>query len=360
MLKISDLTKYFAAFSEAELKEGLSTAYALKNFFEGFFSDDEVLQDKHLQLFVRHALCYPHWQKNSKLFSAELRSLLEQFCLHTGTSLELNSFRWPEEHQCLEIERLSDWTDAIHEHLRSSRRSDEFRLFFDESQQRLIALILQPHMGYEVLVFDRKFFLNLGRLEPLRPPLQLNYGSDLELIESEPQQIDLGTYSLAHFRVVDGTAWGRTSHGYLFEPKDTFAGLRIAESQKLFFALKRIEQFFIAKESDPFYQRLCRDLENCARGMRLDPQTFWPQARATLDMTERVLETVFIGDKLLTLLLRDLQYCISDKQTEIHRVHPSEEQLAVEIPQTPSTPEVAAVTSKEKSWLKKSWFDLTN
>lgn len=360
MLKISDLTKYFTAFSPDELKEGLSTAYALKNFLDGFFSDDEVLQDRHVQQFVRHALCYPHWQKNSKLFSAELRSILEQFCLHAGSSLELTSFRWPDEHQFLEIERLSDWTDAIHENLRSSRHSDEFRLFFDEPQQRLIALIQLPHVGYEVLVFDRKFYLNLGRLEPLRPPLRLFYGSDLELVESERQNLDLGTYTIGSFSLVEGTVWGRSLHGYLFEPKDMFAGMKISECQKLFFGLKRIEQFFVAKESDPFYQRLCRDLENCARGMRLDPQTFWPQARSTLNMTERVLEAVFIGDKLLTLLLRDLQYCISDKQTEIHRVHPAEEPLPLEMPQAPSTPEVAAVTSKEKSWLKKSWFDLTN
>jgi hypothetical protein len=185
-------------------------------------------------------------------------------------------------------------------------RGEKFRLISD-GQKRIHAVILFPEGQVRVRTFDRKMTIRKGFLEPLKMDLSLAYDSKLTLSEAIPHKIELGPYTCAQFEVVDGQIIGSAVRGYLFQKYQDFRGGLIAEHSKLFFSIKRQEQFFVDRQTDGYYQGLADSIERTANMIKLGHPDGLTKAPALIVQVESALEQVFIGDKLLTLLVRDLQ-----------------------------------------------------
>src|SRR5690606_26777183 len=82
------------------------------------------------------------------------------------------------------------------------------------------------------------------------------------------------------------------------------------EVPKLHLPIRRYEQFFIDRRSDSEYQSLVQKIERT----RALVQARDPEARkwapTILSQAETALEQVYTGDRLLSLLIRDLKHSL--------------------------------------------------
>ncbi|HEY8271007.1 MAG TPA: hypothetical protein VIG33_08965, partial [Pseudobdellovibrionaceae bacterium] len=159
-----------------------------------------------------------------------------------------------------------------------------------------------------VRVFDKKFTIRDGHLEPLRKDLALYYTGNLELSPEHKQKIEVAPYITAEFRVKNDKVHGTLLRGYVYQKLLEFKGESLKEQTRLLYPIKRIEQFFVDRRTDPYYQDLISQLERTLALIQQGDREALNWSSMILNQAETALENVFTGDKLLTLLVRDLRH----------------------------------------------------
>ena len=94
--------------------------------------------------------------------------------------------------------------------------------------------------------------------------------------------------------------------------------------ERLFLYLQKLQSFFLKKEVHPYYQQLIEKLEKTIRSLKMNQKLKTPAAAATqkpiLELESQVrsaLEMVFIGDRLLGLLLRDVHNLLGNHEWQL-------------------------------------------
>ncbi len=125
----------------------------------------------------------------------------------------------------------------------------------------MVAIILRADKTLEVRTFDRKFTIRKGSLEPLRKDLALYYTAKLDLSPLHMQKLRLLPYMTAQFRVTGDKVTGVLLRGYVYQKLLRIKNAPHARTKRLLFPIKRLEQFFIDRRTDPYYQELVSELE---------------------------------------------------------------------------------------------------
>lgn len=313
MPTIGQLLKYLTILNP----QGHPVRMALYNYMTNLQRSEQPLTAEVLNTFFNHALEYPHWSQDRKNFGHEISQIIEQLLQNVGenTSLDLASITWPEQMQIIDLENFADFTETIHAFLTKAYSSGEkFRLVSDQ-QKKLVAVILHPDGKIQVRVFDRKMTIRDGQLQPLKLDISLTYQSGLELYEGLPQKLDLGSYTYAQFESVGDQVVGTAVRGYLFQKYQDFRGGSLRENLKLFYPIKRLEQYFVDRRTDTFYLELMEAIETTSNLLKMRDPSALENTPAILAHAEAAYEQVFVGDKLLGLLIRDLQNLWHNKQT---------------------------------------------
>jgi hypothetical protein len=107
----------------------------------------------------------------------------------------------------------------------------------------------------------------------------------------------------------DGLA-GAVFRGHSFQLQHSFIQAQASQLPNLFWALKRAEQHFLSRESDPFYQNLLTTIEAATLSIRIGEVGSTEKGVDAMAQAQNALESVFVGDKLLALLIRDLQHTL--------------------------------------------------
>lgn len=301
MQKISEITKVLSGLNP----QGHPARLALLNYLNTVPMGNVPFDASVLQGFVAYCLDYPHWQQNKSELAREIRSILFLLGEQGTLDLTLSDMKLPDQIQVLEIQNDADFMDALQVYLRATMKNVEFRLVAD--QKKAFALILHKDRTFEVRKYDRKFIIQNGQLEPLRQDLTLHYRADLELCEKSLQCIEVAPFVSVYFRGSVDQASGVAVRGFLCQKNWEFREQPLQSFPKLFLSLKHIEQFFISRESDAFYQGLVAEIEQSLTLLRLKDQTGAMQATQVLLQAQTCFESVFTGDKLLGLLVRDLE-----------------------------------------------------
>ena len=309
---------------------------------------DQLLTPEILNNFFQDALEYPHWQQNRRALADEIRRLVESLCKHEEVLFDFSEVLWPTLIEVIEIQNLKNWVDAVNAFLTSQCRGGErFRIVHDEALQRLIAIVLFPQGHLQIREFTKKFFIREGQLAPLREDLLLHFTQDLELEEDCVQKISTGSFTSTRFILRNQKLFGATVRGLSFQTQHSLEGQEMAEVAKLFYTIKRLEQHFVKRDSNPFYLQTIESLEHCIRMLRLKDEEFIRKAPEILAQSQNAHDYVFVGDKLLGLLLRDLQHTMSEPS------NPKSEALTTAVKQ-----------KEEIAWNPKNqpvpWSDLTN
>jgi hypothetical protein len=307
MLKVGQLLKFVSDLNP----QNTPTRLSFFNFLRGFPQPEDSLTPELIEMFFTSCMDYPHWASNKAQLSGEIRFLLENFNGLYQQKFELNKVRFPETMQIIEIEQNNDLIDAAGSYIKAQcGEKDRFRILPD--QKKVVAIVLREDKSLEVRCFDRKFTIREGVLEPLRTDLVLFYTPELELSPFHTHKIEVAPYITAQFHIKDGKVTGTLLRGYVYQKLAELKNTPLSEQPRLLFPIKRLEQFFVDRRTDPYYQDLVSELERtCALVQQGDVEAHkWATIAAT--KTETALENVFLGDKLLGLLLRDLRHAMGE------------------------------------------------
>ncbi len=305
-MKISHLLKYIADLNPQNTPARL----AFYNFLRHFqFATDE-LTPQVLNTFFSHTLEYPHWETNKIPLSKEVQLLMESFARFHKLDFDFSSVRFPQNVQLIELLSFNDLLEVTSQYARSiTSEEDKFRIIPDQGR-KVILVTLKADQSVDVAVFDKKFVIRNGQLEPLRVDLKLSYDSNLELKENKLHILEIAPYLMAQFTIKGGRPQGALLRGYVFQKYQELNDLFMEEQIKLFLPLKRLEQIFIDKQSDPYYLNLIGQLSEAPTHLRQGDLASEKIARRVLDRAELAYKEIFIGDKMLAGLIKDLRHQI--------------------------------------------------
>lgn len=341
MLKVGEFLKFLSEINPQLTPVRLS----FYNYLSHFHDQNATLTSEDLENFFFHSLEYAHWQQNKNQMSQEIQTLIQSFCANHHIDAKFNDIKWPSETQIIEIDSMNDFIDAIQCYLTFSLKDGEkFRLTVDQNK-KIIAIVLNRDQSITVRHFDRKFTVRHGQLEPLRKNLTLHYTADLELDAEKMQRIEVAPFVIAQFKLSAEGLDGSLVRGYICQKFFDLKGKNLTVYPKLFYSIKRIEQYFVDRQSDPFYQETVSALERSVGLVKIgDPEAI----QTSMDIMARAqnaLEYVFTGDKLLTLLIRDLQHTLTTRKSST---------AVVAAPMTSSQSGQRSTYEAENTWTKKS------
>lgn len=305
MANVGDFLKFLSA-PQYQLSPIVLT---LRNFFQFLYRSDEPLQADSIQSFFDNAMAFPHWQQNKRELHDECDEILRAYSSAVGDDTLIQDVDWPDAIQIVEVEKPSIALEIHHNFwtFRYPKGTGQFRIF-ELDEGRFATLIMKADRSLELHQSSSKFLIRNGNLEPIHRDLILRYSSDLELRTDCMQALEVAPYSLARFQYQDQRVQGNIVRGYVFQHVQNLHGQSLEAHPRLFFALKRLESLFVRKESDPFYNQIVENLERLLHWIRLGEPVNVIEVHEQHLRAQTALEEVFRGDKMLTLLLRDLEH----------------------------------------------------
>lgn len=308
MLKVGQLIKFVAQLNP----QNTPTRLSFYNFLNGFPHPEEELSADLIEMFFAYCMDYPHWASNKQQVGHEVQFLLEHFNSFYQQKFDLSSVRFPQTQQLIEIEHVSDLLGLVSAHIKTlCGENDKFRVLPDQNK-RAVAIILRADKSLEIRTFDRKFVIRDGKMEPLRKDLVLYYTPALELSPDHTHKLEVAPYITGQFTILNDRVTGSLLRGYVFQKLQELKNEPLQEQTRLLFPIKRLEQFFVDRRSDPYYQDLIAQLERTAALAQQGDQEAVKWANVVLSKAETALDNVFMGDKLMTLLVRDLRHAVGD------------------------------------------------
>jgi len=262
-----------------------------------------------LNRFYRECLVYPHWQQNKSRLKEQTRQLLTSIQQAHLWDLELEKVQWVDEVQVITLERWQDRKEVIERHFKQKLYHQQpIEIRFINDQRRLMAIIFnKSNQQIHMYGIEDKFILNQGLLEPLTGLSGLRFDQELNLIEGGWFTLELGSFILSKFRTIKGLYDYRATRGYLFQKFQSFTKAPLETIPKLFYPLKRLENYFIKKESNPYYVGLSQELERTIELLRMREPLDKGYITDLIIRVRNAIEYVFVSDKLLHLYIKELE-----------------------------------------------------
>lgn len=290
---------------------------ALYNYIKSFHNPEESLSPNFFEVFFCHMMDYPHWYSNKSHLGHEISLLLKNFNGFYQNKLQLSEIKQPESLQIFEVESQSDCKDLLHEYL-ISQFGSKAQIQLQMDQKKWIAFVLSDNHRLHVFQLDKKFVIRNRQLEPLRKNLGLEYDANLELVNDKKFIFEISPHHLIQFQIKNEKVSGCITRGYMFQKIQDFTDLKIHEIPRLFWPLKRAEQFFLTRDSDPFYQDLTKKLYDITQGLWEKNSESWQNYMSLLlSQSDSALENVYIGDKPLEDLILKVRQILTSEKSEI-------------------------------------------
>lgn len=313
MAHVTSLAQHILSLEPDKDAARLSFYHYLKNLCAA----NDLVNAELLNRFYFRALTFAHWQGSKAHLFNEVSALLQHFQDANQESLPLDGIVSADDLQIVPIESPRNFELILEKHLTASRAPyDQFRILpVSESAGhfpgQFIAVTLRRDRGLRVAVFPTIAMIINGELSPLCQDFTLHYGSDLSLIPGVPQEIDLGQHAAAHFQVTTEGIFGTVVRGYTFQKYAALEGGGLHKYPVLFYPLKRLEQFFVDRKSDPMYIELTNLLEKSLELMNQRHPEAMKFATAALERGKLALEYIFPDDRLVRLLINNLEKTVA-------------------------------------------------
>lgn len=303
-MKISQVLKFIGDLNPQNTPARL----AFYNFLRHFQLPTDELSPDILNRFFCHALEYPHWQTNKAQLGKEIQAIIENYSRFYHSDFDFEAVRFPNQCQIVELENYQDLLDAVRIYGRSiTSESDKLRVI-PEAGRRAVLVVLHEDGSLTARVFDKKFTVRGGMLEPLRTDMALHYDSNLELKEGNINCIEIAPYLMGQFAIQDGRPHGNLIRGYVFQKFLEVKDLPLEDQSRLFISIKRLEQLFFDRETDPYYQEIVRELGRTPGQLLAGGVEVEKKAEAILERAELAFSEIFIGDKTLALLIKEVRH----------------------------------------------------
>ncbi len=290
---------------------------------------NELVTADLINQFYFRALSFGHWQSNKVSLFRETESLLQHFQNSNGSSLDLEGLVRQRDLQIIATENLSDLEIVVRNNLEKTVTPGERIRVLRDGETRVISIALQVDQSVKVTTYPRAMILNHGTLSPIPSAMTLFYTPDLRLMPSVSQQIEVGPHASARFRSGPQGLVGLFVRGYTFQKYGLIEGGGLNRYPLLFYPLKRLEQFFIDRGTDPMYVDLIATAEQTIDLLAHSPTGENIRlAQAALERGRLALEHIFPDDSFVRLLINKLEKSLALLQVPSHspQVQPTHEQ----------------------------------
>jgi hypothetical protein len=285
----------------------------LYHYLRNLCDPAEPIHAELLNRFFCRALTFSHWQENKVQLFQEVLLILQHFqefqeaASHQSCALNLNGLFSTQDIQVVPAETIQTLELVINRYLeRTSSPYDQVRLI-REGNDKLVAITLQGDRSVRVTVYPKVLAIREGELVPLTQDFTLFYSPDLQLHPLMIQQLEVGAHTAARFQVSAEGIRGVITRGYTFQRYATMDGGSPHRYPVLFYPLKRLEQFFVNRKSDPMYLELTGLLEKALELTSGGHPDSFKFAEAALERGRLALEHIFPDDKLVRLLINNLE-----------------------------------------------------
>ncbi len=280
---------------------------ALYQYLKNLCDATELVNAELINRFYFRALGFTHWQESKSHLFSETESLLHHF-QDTHGPLALQGLLRLNDVQVIAVENLKNLEVVVQRHLeRNATPYDKIKVL-RESETRVVGITMQGDRSLKITTYPRALILQDGELSPLHSEYSLFYTQDLLLSPMMIQQLETGAHASARFHMgVEGLR-GSFVRGYTFQKFGSIDGGGLNRYPLLFYPLKRLEQFFVDRKTDPMYLELTTTLEKALDllGQGVTPDTF-RFAHAALERGRLALEHIFPDDKFARLLINNLE-----------------------------------------------------
>ena len=275
----------------------------LKNLCE----PQEPINSELLNRFHCRALTFAHWQQNKFQLFNEVTSILHHYQETHQVALPVHEMMVADQIQVVATETLRTLELVISRFMeRHASPYDQYRIV-PEGEDKIVCLTLQGDRSLRATVFPKVLAIREGELTPLCQDFTLFYTPDLQLHPMMIHQIDVGPHAAARFHVSSEGVHGIITRGYTFQKYSVMDGGGLHKYPVLFYPLKRLEQFFVNRKSDPMYIELTGLLEKALELMNTNHPEAVKFAGTAMDRGRLALEHIFPDDKLVRLLINSLE-----------------------------------------------------
>ena len=277
-----------------------------------------------IESFNRFALGFEHWRKNRHQLVQEMQYFLHHFAETYQIKLEFKNMVLPDRWQVVAIDNPIDCLKILEK--KFSNAGNKSRLIATNNGT-FILLSLDESQAMTVTHLNNLMLINnIGELEPLNPLMKIHYTADLSLQFQKVQYVEVAPSVTARFMILGPGMHGNLIRGYTFQKAEEFKGGNVAQYPQVYYAIKRLEQYFVDRKTDPMYQELTQLLEKAIELVNLRHPEALTFGQAALERGESAKENIFQNDNMIRLLTQTLRSSLqnnrnlivtSEKQREI-------------------------------------------
>ncbi|MBT4761906.1 MAG: hypothetical protein HOO06_09440 [Bdellovibrionaceae bacterium] len=288
----------------------LSLYHFLKNHdYLGSNFDENIIKE-----FYFHAFSQEYWRKNKQSLEKVVKECVVNFQKTSAILTAQPLDQGLPNYQIISLEKTEDQVSALKVYLshqiKSLNTTQELSNIKALKDNRVLVLIKNPDQSLEVLVFAEHFSIVDGYLVPLSPVTHLKYNIEIELRSESSQKLEVSPFIIARWENKQGVFSGHMVRGYTFQKTGAFQSTQLHNVNDVFLNLKKLESEFLNLNSDPFYAETIKLLEKSIQYLESGDEHAVSFATQTLKKAQHTLKTVFSHDKLLALLVSNLEYSL--------------------------------------------------
>ena len=324
MGSVTQITQFLYERDPRSCLAHLSLYHYLKNSMDvGRSYDLELIQE-----FIDDCLRFEHWQKHSDELLFELTQLSEQM-IKLKVISESSLGQLPQTStQFVELKNERDFSAMVNDHVSRHHPKESHQIQLPKN--RILALSLLDEGNLLAEIYRPAARIESGRLRLMSPMTQLHYDRQMDLKQDCRQKLSLNGLQTLFFRKAEGSFLGRTVQAHLFKMVGNLDTLHFSTYRDGFMALKEVERHFIEPTSDPYYQELVDSLEQAYHLLHNNRPEGPAYASKIIGKGREALQTIYPKDKLLLLLVTNIEYLLRPKEKQVHS--PSKVQRSLEEP----------------------------
>lgn len=309
MASVTQLAQFLLTLNPQAHVARLSFYHWVKNFLDL----NAELKASMIDEFYSHALLNSYWQTHQKLLGETVAHDLSLFGHSQELSFDPKGVRHSHQFQIVELSHAQDSLAAITRYFEDREPGRKVKIL-PINPQKILTIQATSHHGLIVQVFSQIMMVNGAHLQPISPLSDLRYDPHLELIPGAVQILQTGHSNWSRFQLDEDGCHGLSVTGYTFQKTEAFLGKNISHYPELYYGLKQLERFYIDLNSDPLYQELISLLERALNMAGTTHPEAYNLANTALKKGRLALKNIFPNDKLLRLLITNLEYRITGGQ----------------------------------------------
>ena len=255
--------------------------------------------------FARRALTYQHWREERVQLSQELQYILQHYNETYLLNWSFKDISFPGHWQVVEIESRVEAITIIEKWAEKTFSEGSKKRIFYSRDNRYVAIVQTPEGELIVTDLSNEMLIRQGKLQPLCTDLRLHYSKNLELKPKTTQHIRVSENTTGRFHYHNSAVEGRVIRGYIFQQQNQLAGL-LNQYPAVYYPVKKMEQYFVDRRTDPAYQELIQTLEKAVELIRLNHPESRDFAKAALERGNSALERLFTNDNTMQVLVDEL------------------------------------------------------